>query len=106
MLETFSLFISCVAMVSYAGLPQYFVDILEDHCPFVREPSYMHPDGCHHRDKDYFEMFSGVGNLWREVCMDRYVAMTCFATVCRSAIPCMWDVLISCMYVKCFFVLC
>ena len=64
-------FLSVVAMVSYAGLPQYFVDLLEDHCPFVRDPLYMHPDGCHYRDKHFYEMYCGAGNLWQAVCLDR-----------------------------------
>ena len=72
------------AMVSYAGLPQYFIDILEDHCPFVRDPIYLHPDGCHYRDKDFYEMYSGVGHLWQAVCLDSCVGNACFAVVSRQ----------------------
>ena len=58
-------------MVSYAGLPQYFIDLLADHAPFVRDPEYLNHDGHPQRDVDFFEMYSGVGNLWKAVCMDR-----------------------------------
>ena len=54
-------------MVSTLGLPQYFVDILHEHCPYVFEPDYLDPNGSQHRDLDFFEQYSGVGNLWRGV---------------------------------------
>ena len=66
-------------MVSFAGLPQYFVDLLEVHCPFVREPDYLNPNGSHHRDIDFCEMFCGQGNLWQAVCLDR---LFCTSSCC------------------------
>ena len=57
-------------MISTWGLPQYFIDILQEHCSFLFEASYLDPAGCRHRDLDFFEQYSGVGNLWRGVAQE------------------------------------
>ena len=56
-----------VAMVSTAGLSQCFIDILRAECPFVFDAAYLDPRGSQHRDLDFFEQYSGAGNLWKGV---------------------------------------
>ena len=70
----------------FFGLSQSFQRLLLLVCPGVAQPGYR-TDACPSRDLDYFELFSGKGNLSLELGNVSFTNQFCFACLLQVAKP-------------------